>query len=40
MQLSADGIELLKALEGVEAEPYRDSAGLLTVGCGHCLNER
>ena len=39
MQLSADGIELLKALEGVEAEAYRDSAGLWTVGCGHCLTK-
>jgi lysozyme len=39
MQLSADGIELLKALEGVEAEPYRDSAGLWTVGAGHCLTK-
>ena len=39
MQLSPDGLALLKSLEGVEAEPYRDSAGLLTIGCGHCLTK-
>lgn len=39
MQLSPAGIELLKALEGVEPEPYRDSAGLLTIGAGHCLTK-
>lgn len=37
MQLSHEGLLLLRALEGVEAEPYRDSAGYLTVGCGHLL---
>lgn len=39
MQLSADGIQLLKDLEGVEPDPYRDSAGLWTVGAGHCLTK-
>ena len=39
MHLSPDGLTLLKDLEGVEAEPYRDSAGLLTVGCGHLLTK-
>jgi len=39
MDLSADGLALLKDLEGVEAEPYLDSAGLLTVGCGHLLTK-
>jgi len=37
MPLSQNGLELLKDLEGIEYEPYRDSAGLLTVGCGHLL---
>jgi lysozyme len=37
MQLSAEGVTLLRELEGVEPEPYRDSAGLLTIGCGHLL---
>jgi GH24 family phage-related lysozyme (muramidase) len=32
MQLSEDGVQLLRELEGVEYEPYHDSAGLLTVG--------
>lgn len=39
MQLSAEGVTLLRELEGVEAEPYRDSAGLWTVGAGHCLTK-
>jgi lysozyme len=39
MQLSPDGLQLLRELEGVEPEPYRDSAGLLTVGAGHCLTK-
>lgn len=39
MQLSDEGLALLKSLEGVEAEPYRDSAGLLSVGVGHCLTK-
>ena len=39
MQLSDEGLALLKDLEGVEAEPYRDSAGLWTIGAGHCLTK-
>jgi lysozyme len=39
MQLSEDGVQLLRELEGVEYEPYHDSAGLLTVGVGHCLTK-
>lgn len=39
MQMSAAGLDLLQELEGVETEPYRDSAGLLTVGCGHLLTK-
>ena len=37
MQLSEDGVQLLRELEGVEPEPYRDSAGLLTCGVGHLM---
>jgi lysozyme len=37
MPLSEQGLELLKELEGISATPYRDSAGLLTIGCGHLL---
>jgi lysozyme len=37
MQLSEEGLALLKDLEGVEPEPYRDSAGLLTIACGHLM---
>jgi lysozyme len=37
MQLSAEGLALLKSLEGVMPEPYRDSAGLLTIACGHLM---
>lgn len=39
MQLSERGRQLLLELEGVAYEPYRDTAGLLTVGCGHCLTK-
>ena len=39
MQLSPDGLQLLRELEGVEPEPYRDSGGLWTVGAGHCLTK-
>jgi lysozyme len=39
MQLSAAGVTLLRELEGVEPEPYQDSAGLWTVGAGHCLTK-
>ena len=37
MQVSAEGLELLRDLEGIEREVYRDSAGLPTIGCGHLL---
>jgi lysozyme len=37
MQLSEDGVQLLRELEGVEPEPYRDAAGLLTIGAGHLM---
>jgi lysozyme len=39
MQLSTEGRQLLCELEGIEYEPYHDSAGLLTIGVGHCLTK-
>lgn len=33
-------ITLLKRHEGFRASPYRDSVGKLTVGYGHCLDDR
>jgi len=35
LTLSDNGLELLKQLEGFRAIPYRDAAGLWTVGYGH-----
>lgn len=37
MQCSEAGIALLKRLEGCEPLPYRDPAGLWTLGVGHLL---
>lgn len=37
MQLSAEGVTLLRELEGIERELYYDSASLPTIGCGHLL---
>jgi lysozyme len=39
MRMSERGLALLKELEGCELEPYIDSAGLWTVGVGHCLTQ-
>lgn len=35
--MSAQGIALLKELEGVERKAYRDTAGLWTIGVGHLI---
>ena len=35
MNISKDGIEFLKDREGFRAVPYKDSAGLDTIGFGH-----
>lgn len=37
MQISEDGLALIKHFEGVVLCPYRCPAGLLTVGYGHVL---
>lgn len=35
MQLSEQGLDLIKQSEGFRAEPYRDVAGFPTIGYGH-----
>lgn len=35
LQISAEGIELIKKFEGCKLEPYRCSANVLTQGFGH-----
>lgn len=37
MELSQNGLELLKRWEGFEPRVYHDSAGFLTIGVGHLL---
>lgn len=37
MKTSPRGIEFIKSKEGFSATPYRDSAGLLTIGFGHLI---
>ena len=39
MEMSAAGRALLRDLEGCKALPYRDSAGLLSLGVGHLLTK-
>lgn len=39
MRMSAHGRKILTQLEGKENMPYKDSAGLLTVGVGHLLTQ-
>ena len=35
MNISQNGIELIKSFEGFRAVPYKDIAGFLTIGFGH-----
>lgn len=35
MQLSTLGLDLIKQSEGFRASPYKDVAGILTIGYGH-----
>ncbi|HEX8810581.1 MAG TPA: lysozyme [Terracidiphilus sp.] len=35
MQLSTRGLDLIKQSEGFRASPYKDVAGILTIGYGH-----
>ena len=37
MQLSAEGLELIKRSEGFRDHVYLDVAGLLTIGYGHLI---
>ena len=37
MKMSREGIKFLKIAEGFRNKPYKDSAGLLTIGVGHLL---
>jgi lysozyme len=39
VELSDTGRKLLRELEGCSAVPYRDSAGLWTIGIGHLLTK-
>ena len=39
MNLSAEGLNLIKRFEGVRNRPYRCSAGLWTVGVGHLIGD-
>lgn len=39
MKLSDAGLAALREREGVVYMAYRDSAGLLTIGCGHLLTQ-
>lgn len=37
MVMSDKGVKLLKQWEGYKLRPYKDAAGLLTIGVGHLL---
>jgi GH24 family phage-related lysozyme (muramidase) len=37
MKTSQSGIDLIKKFEGFSATPYKDIAGLLTIGYGHLI---
>jgi lysozyme len=39
MQISENGLELLKQWEGFKSKVYKDSAGLPTIGVGHLLTK-
>jgi lysozyme len=39
MQMSENGLELLKQWEGFKSKLYKDSAGLPTIGVGHLLTK-
>ena len=39
MDISKNGLEFIKLFEGFSAVPYRDVAGLKTVGFGHLIKE-
>lgn len=35
MKISSRGLDLIKRFEGISLVPYRDAAGVLTIGYGH-----
>ena len=37
MKMSAEGLDKLKEWEGCVLHPYKDAAGLLTIGVGHLI---
>ena len=37
MKTSKDGVEFIKRHEGFRATPYRDIAGVMTIGYGHAI---
>ena len=39
MNISNEGINLIKRFEGVRNRPYRDCVGLWTVGVGHLIGD-
>lgn len=39
MQISENGLELLKQWEGFKLQQYKDSAGLPTIGVGHLITK-
>lgn len=39
LRMSAAGKEFLAELEGVELDPYRDPAGIWTIGVGHVIRD-
>lgn len=40
MRMSERGLKLLAAWEGIKLRPYRDVAGLWTVGVGHLMSKQ
>jgi lysozyme len=39
MNISAEGLKLIRHFEGVRNRPYRCAAGLFTVGVGHLIGD-
>jgi GH24 family phage-related lysozyme (muramidase) len=40
MQISQNGIDLIKYNEGIRYKAYKDSKGLDTTGCGHLITSK
>ena len=38
-RVTQEGLDLIKRFEGLRFEPYRDAAGLLTIGYGHLIRD-